>query len=92
MYKRQARTLATEVAAEGITVNCVAPGATDTQRIRQLHPTPEALEAAAQKIPAKRLATPDEVAAAAVFLASQPAAMITGQTVLVDGGAVGSLL
>jgi len=87
-----ARTLATEVAAEGVTVNCVAPGMTDTQRLRQLHPNPETLEAATQQIPAKRLATPDEVAAAAVFLAGQPAAMITGQTILVDGGLVGTLL
>lgn len=87
-----ARTLATEVAAEGITVNNVAPGATDTQRIRQLYPTAEALEAAALRVPAKRLATPREVAAAAVFLAGKPAAMITGQTILVDGGAVGTLL
>ncbi len=87
-----ARTLATEVAAEGITVNNVAPGATDTQRIRQLHPTPEALSAAVEKVPAKRLATPEEVAAAAIFLAGKPAAMITGQTILVDGGSVGTLL
>lgn len=87
-----ARTLATEVAADGITVNNVAPGATDTQRIRQLNPTPEALEAVAQRIPAKRIATADEVAAAAVFLSGQPAAMITGQTILVDGGSVGTLL
>lgn len=87
-----ARTLATEVAADGITVNNVAPGATDTQRIRQLNPTPEALAAVAARIPAQRIATADEVAAAAVFLAGQPAAMITGQTILVDGGSVGSLL
>ena len=75
-----------------LTVNNVAPGATDTQRIRQLNPTPEALEAVAQRIPAKRIATADEVAAAAVFLAGVPAAMITGQTILVDGGSVGTLL
>ena len=87
-----ARTLATELAPDGLTVNCVAPGATDTQRIRQLHPTEESLNNAARKIPAQRLALPDEVAAAAVFLAGEPAAMITGQTILVDGGAVGSLL
>lgn len=86
-----ARTLANEIAAEGITVNCVAPGATDTQRIRQLHSTPESLERAMQSIPARRLAQPSEVAAAAVFLAGAPAAMITGQTILVDGGANGSL-
>ncbi|MFT5469777.1 MAG: 3-oxoacyl-[acyl-carrier protein] reductase [Verrucomicrobiales bacterium] len=86
------RTLATEVAADGVTVNNVAPGATDTQRIRQLNPTPEALAAVAQRIPAKRIATADEVASAAVYLTGVPAAMITGQTILVDGGSVGSLL
>lgn len=87
-----ARTLATEVAAEGITVNCVAPGMTDTQRLRQLNPDPESMKAAIAKVPAQRLATPEEVAAAAIFLAGVPAAMMTGQTLLVDGGLVGTLL
>ncbi len=87
-----ARTLATEVAAEGITVYCVAPGMTDTQRLRQLHGNnEESIRAATDKVPAKRLARPEEVAAAAVFLAGEPAAMITGQTILVDGGLVGTL-
>ena len=84
-----AKTLSAEVAADGITVNCVAPGATDTERIRQLYPNADALAAALAKIPAGRLATPAEVAAASVFLASVPAAMITGQTLVVDGGATG---
>jgi len=81
-----AKTLSTEVAADGITVNNVAPGATDTERIRQLYPNEESLRAAIARIPAGRLAQPDEVAAAVLFLASRQAAMITGQTIVVDGG------
>ncbi|RFC42254.1 MAG: 3-oxoacyl-[acyl-carrier protein] reductase [Verrucomicrobia bacterium] len=86
-----AKTLSTELAPDGITVNSVAPGATDTERIRQLYPDPKALEAAVAKIPAGRLAAPSEVAAAAVFLCSVPAAMITGQTLVVDGGSTGRI-
>jgi 3-oxoacyl-[acyl-carrier protein] reductase len=84
-----AKTLSTEVAADGITVNSVAPGPTDTERLRQLFPDPDSMRAAVARVPVGRLATPGEVAAAAVFLASVPAAMITGQTVVVDGGATG---
>jgi len=86
-----AKTLAREVAPDGITVNLVAPGPTDTDRVRQLWPDPDSLAAAVAIVPAGRLVTPDEVAAAVVFLASVPAAMITGQTVLVDGGSVSAL-
>lgn len=82
-----AKTLSSEVAAYGITVNNVAPGYTDTERLNQLFKNQEEKIALAQQVPAKRLATPEEVAAAAVFLASQQAAYITGQTLVVDGGA-----
>ena len=82
-----AKTLSTEVAGDGLTVNNVAPGPTDTERIRQLLPDAAALALAISKIPVGRLATSGEVAAAVVFLASEPAAMITGQTLVVDGGA-----
>lgn len=84
-----AKTLSTEVAGDGITVNNVAPGPTDTERIRQLYPDPDSLQAAIMRIPAGRLVTPAEVAAAVLFLASEPAAMITGQTLVVDGGVTG---
>lgn len=83
------KTLSAEVAADGITVNNVAPGATDTERLRELYPDPGALETVLAKIPAGRLASPAEVAAAVVFLCSVPAAMITGQTLVVDGGSTG---
>jgi 3-oxoacyl-[acyl-carrier protein] reductase len=86
-----AKTLAQEVASDGVTVNLVAPGPTDTDRLRQLCPDAGSLAAAVARVPAGRLATPDEVAAAVLFLASVPAAMITGQTLLVDGGSVSAL-
>lgn len=86
-----AKTLSSEVAAQGITVNNVAPGYTATERLKELHKNDAERDALIAKIPAKRFATPEEVAAAAVFLASEQAAYITGQTLLVDGGVVGSL-
>jgi 3-oxoacyl-[acyl-carrier protein] reductase len=86
-----AKTLSSEVAAQGITINNVAPGYTETERLNELFNTEEAKRSFAQTIPAKRLGHVDEIAAAVVFLASQRAAYITGQTLLVDGGFVGSL-
>jgi 3-oxoacyl-[acyl-carrier protein] reductase len=86
-----AKTLSREVAAQGITVNNVAPGYTDTERLNELFDTEEAKHAFAQTIPAKRLGHVNEIAASVTFLASQQAAYITGQTILVDGGFVGSL-
>ncbi|MEM6427755.1 MAG: SDR family oxidoreductase [Deinococcota bacterium] len=83
-----AKTLSHEVIAEGITVNNVGPGYTDTERLNQLFGDAAAKSAFAQNIPAKRLATPEEIASAAIFLASSQAAYITGQTLMVDGGAL----
>ncbi len=87
-----AKTLSTELASEGITVNNVAPGYTDTERLNELFKSAADKQALIERIPAKRLATPEEIAAAAAFLASEQAAYITGQTLLVDGGVVGGLL
>ncbi len=86
-----AKTLSKEIAAEGITVNNVAPGYTDTEHLREVLGSEEAAQAIAQNIPAKRLGHVDEIAAAVTFLASQQAAYITGQTIVVDGGAVSSI-
>lgn len=84
------KTLANEVAASGVTVNNVAPGYTATERLKELFKDAAAEAALVDTIPARRLAAPEEVAAAAVFLASQQAAYITGQTLVVDGGVVGA--
>lgn len=85
-----AKTLATEVAAEGVTVNNVAPGYTATERLNELFEDDAAKARLVAAIPAGRLAEPGEIAAAAAFLASRQAAYITGQTLLVDGGFVKS--
>ena len=74
------------MASYGITVNNVAPGYTDTERLSQLFKNQEEKMSLAQRIPVRRLAAPEEIAAAAVFLSSQQAAYITGQTLVVDGG------
>lgn len=80
------RTLALEVAADGVTCNTVAPGYTATERLRQLHADPQDAQKLAARIPARRFGEPNEVAAAVAFLASREAAYMTGQELLVDGG------
>ena len=80
------RTLALEVAPDGVTCNTVAPGYTATERLRQLHADPQEAQKLAARIPARRFGEPNEVAAAVAFLASKEAAYITGQELLVDGG------
>jgi 3-oxoacyl-[acyl-carrier protein] reductase len=81
------KTLARQVAAEGVTFNSVLPGRIDTDRIIELNGSREAAEAAARaQIPARRLGTVEEFAAVAVFLCSARASYVTGETVVVDGG------
>ena len=78
------KTLALEWARFGVSVNCVAPGATKTQMTAGI---PEKLmEGLVAKIPMRRLAEPEEIAAAHLFFASDQAAYITGQVLFVDGG------
>ena len=78
------KTLALEWARYNIAVNCVAPGATKTRMTAGI---PEkVMEGLIAKIPLRRLAEPEEIAAAHCFLASDEAAYITGQVLFVDGG------
>ncbi|MEO1082564.1 MAG: SDR family oxidoreductase [Pseudomonadota bacterium] len=90
-----ARTLANEVAADGVLVNTVCPGWTATDRVTSLlnergaasGTDPEALrDGIASSIPLGRFAQPGEIAAAVLFLASRAASYITGANLLVDGG------
>jgi 3-oxoacyl-[acyl-carrier protein] reductase len=78
------KSLAQEVASRGITVNCVAPGFIATAMTEALNEEQKARIAA--QIPAGRMGTADEIAAAVVFLASAEAGYVTGQTLHVNGG------
>jgi NAD(P)-dependent dehydrogenase (short-subunit alcohol dehydrogenase family) len=81
------RHLALEVAADGITVNAVAPGTTATERVLKAR-TPEATRRVAEAMPMRRLGEPSEIADAVVFLASDAARFITGAILDVNGGQV----
>lgn len=96
-----ARTLANEVATDGVTVNNILPGYTRTERVEQLAESTAKKEGLAPKdvvarfekeIPMRRLGEPEEFAALAVFLASTRASYITGQSIAVDGGWIKALL
>ena len=78
------KSLAREVASRGITVNVIAPGFIDTDMTKAL--TDEQREAIFKDIPANRLGTPEEIAGAVGFLASDIAAYITGETININGG------
>lgn len=79
------RVMAVDLAQHGIRVNTVAPGTVATERIKKSH-NDERREAWLRSIPMARYGEPDEIAAAALFLASDDASYITGQTIAVDGG------
>ena len=78
------KAVAAEVAGRGVTVNCIAPGFIDTAMTQELNEKQRT--EALGRVPAGRFGLPGDVAAAAVFLASDEAAYITGQTLHVNGG------
>jgi 3-oxoacyl-[acyl-carrier protein] reductase len=79
------KTLSREVAPQGITVNCVAPGRIETARLEELYPDGPS-EAQLEEIPLGRWGTPREFGDVVCFLASERAGYVTGQTIVVDGG------
>jgi 3-oxoacyl-[acyl-carrier protein] reductase len=85
------KTLSRELGPKGITVNCIAPGRIDTDRIREVYPDGPT-EADLATIPLRRLGTPAEIGALVAFLCSRRGAYISGATIPVDGGLVRSLL
>ncbi len=86
------KTLAREVAADGVTVNSLLPGRIVTDRTLETSGSlEEAQRLARDQIPAGRLGTVEEFGAVAAFLCSQPAAYVTGAAVLVDGGLTRSI-
>jgi len=86
-----AKTLARELGPAGITVNSIAPGRIDTERIREVYPdgpTEEDL----RTIPLRRLGSPREIGDVVAFLCSERAAYVTGTVLPVDGGLTRGLL
>src|SRR5664279_4223088 len=82
-----ARNLAVEFGPHNIRVNCIAPGLIRTEFARALWEDPDTLKASTARTPLGRIGEPDEIAGAAVFLAARAGAFITGQTIVIDGGA-----
>ena len=81
-----ARNLAQELSPHNIRVNCIAPGLVKTDFAKALWDTPEGEKRASTGTPLRRLGEPDDLAGAAVYLASRAGAWTTGQTIVVDGG------
>ena len=82
-----ARNFAVEFGAQGVRVNCIAPGLVRTDMARALWENPETLKRATAMACLRRIGEPPEIAGAAVFLASRAGAFTTGQTIVCDGGA-----
>ena len=85
-----ARNYAVEYGRHGVRVNCIAPGLIRTDFARALWENPDNLTRALATTPMGRIGEPDEIAGAAVFLASDAARYMTGQTIVIDGGATAS--
>ena len=81
-----ARNLAVEYGPNNVRVNCIAPGLIKTDFARALWEDPEALKHRTATTPLRRIGEPDEIAGAAIFLASKAGSFVTGQAIVVDGG------
>jgi NAD(P)-dependent dehydrogenase (short-subunit alcohol dehydrogenase family) len=84
--KQLAKSLAVEWASMGITVNCVGPGRIKTPMTEDIFSDPKTCESILRLIPQKRAGLPNDIVGATLFLASEEAGYITGQTIFVDGG------
>jgi 3-oxoacyl-[acyl-carrier protein] reductase len=82
-----AKTLAREIGPDGVTVNSIAPGRIDTERLAEVYPD-EPTEADLLTIPLRRFGRPEEVADVVCFLASDRASYVSGTTIEVDGGLI----
>ncbi len=82
-----ARNLAREYGKFNVRVNCIAPGLIKTDFAKALWDNPENLKASTARSPLLRIGIPDEIAGAAVFLGSAAGNFMTGQTMVIDGGA-----
>lgn len=81
-----ARNLAVEWGKHNIRANCIAPGLVKTDFAKALWDNPHVLAKTVEHSPLKRIGDPDEIAGAAVFLASRAGSFMTGQTLIIDGG------
>jgi NAD(P)-dependent dehydrogenase (short-subunit alcohol dehydrogenase family) len=81
-----ARNLAVEYGPHNVRINCIAPGLIRTDFARALWEDPEMLARRTETTPLRRIGEPDEIAGAAVFLASPAASFMTGQSIVIDGG------
>jgi NAD(P)-dependent dehydrogenase (short-subunit alcohol dehydrogenase family) len=84
--KQMSKALAVEWASKGITVNCIGPGRLKTPMTEDVFSDPEASESFLRLIPQNRSGIPDDIIGATLFLASNEASYITGQTIYIDGG------
>jgi NAD(P)-dependent dehydrogenase (short-subunit alcohol dehydrogenase family) len=82
-----ARNLACEYGKHNIRVNCIAPGLIKTDFAKALWDNPETLKASTARSPLLRIGIPDEIAGAAVLMGSKAGDFMTGQTIVIDGGA-----